>query len=129
MASGHVGLTGLNQGDAVPSCPINSPINVSHAPQNIGKKMTCQEFINNLDGLNGGQDFPRELLKVRLKQISQHSFVRSRVEGCVTLKTDVNNTENSKWKSAAPGLWSPVIFYNTQCRLLSPVFIRSSDPY
>lgn len=30
---------------------------------NIGKKMTCQEFINNLDGLNGGQDFPRELLK------------------------------------------------------------------
>uniref|UniRef100_A0A672LMD4 PH and SEC7 domain-containing protein 3-like n=1 Tax=Sinocyclocheilus grahami TaxID=75366 RepID=A0A672LMD4_SINGR len=33
-----------------------------HGP-NIGKKMTCQEFINNLDGLNGGQDFPRELLK------------------------------------------------------------------
>uniref|UniRef100_A0A8C7N920 PH and SEC7 domain-containing protein 3 n=1 Tax=Oncorhynchus kisutch TaxID=8019 RepID=A0A8C7N920_ONCKI len=30
---------------------------------NIGKKMTCQEFINNLEGLNGGQDFPRELLK------------------------------------------------------------------
>uniref|UniRef100_A0A9J7XIC1 Pleckstrin and Sec7 domain containing 3, like n=1 Tax=Cyprinus carpio carpio TaxID=630221 RepID=A0A9J7XIC1_CYPCA len=33
-----------------------------HGP-NIGKKMTCQEFINNLDGLDGGQDFPRELLK------------------------------------------------------------------
>ncbi|XP_051541164.1 PH and SEC7 domain-containing protein 3-like isoform X7 [Myxocyprinus asiaticus] len=33
-----------------------------HGP-NIGKKMTCQEFINNLDGLNAGQDFPRELLK------------------------------------------------------------------
>lgn len=32
--------------------------------QNIGKKMTCQEFINNLDGLNEGQEFPRELLKV-----------------------------------------------------------------
>ncbi|GAA6105428.1 PH and SEC7 domain-containing protein 3 isoform X8 [Tachysurus ichikawai] len=31
--------------------------------QNIGKKMTCQEFINNLDGLNAGQDFPRDLLK------------------------------------------------------------------
>ncbi|KAI1905341.1 hypothetical protein AGOR_G00015110 [Albula goreensis] len=31
---------------------------------NIGKKMTCQEFINNLDGLNEGQDFPRDLLKV-----------------------------------------------------------------
>ncbi|XP_051971773.1 PH and SEC7 domain-containing protein 3-like isoform X3 [Xyrauchen texanus] len=33
-----------------------------HGP-NIGKKMTCQEFINNLDGLDAGQDFPRELLK------------------------------------------------------------------
>uniref|UniRef100_A0A6Q2YWH5 Pleckstrin and Sec7 domain containing 3, like n=1 Tax=Esox lucius TaxID=8010 RepID=A0A6Q2YWH5_ESOLU len=30
---------------------------------NIGKKMTCQEFINNLEGLNGGQDFPADLLK------------------------------------------------------------------
>ncbi|MGH0154030.1 UNVERIFIED_CONTAM: hypothetical protein FKN15_059866 [Acipenser sinensis] len=30
---------------------------------NIGKKMTCQEFITNLDGLNGEQDFPRDLLK------------------------------------------------------------------
>lgn len=36
----------------------------SASPQNIGKKMTCQEFINNLDGLNGGQDFHKELLKV-----------------------------------------------------------------
>ncbi|RXN11834.1 PH and SEC7 domain-containing 3-like isoform X1 [Labeo rohita] len=38
-----------------------------HGP-NIGKKMTCQEFINNLDGLNAGQDFPRELLKVQNKK-------------------------------------------------------------
>ncbi|KAJ7988189.1 hypothetical protein DPEC_G00321030 [Dallia pectoralis] len=30
---------------------------------NIGKKMTCQEFITNLEGLNGGQDFPADLLK------------------------------------------------------------------
>ncbi|KAK3550336.1 hypothetical protein QTP86_025216 [Hemibagrus guttatus] len=34
--------------------------------QNIGKKMTCQEFINNLDGLNAGQDFPRDLLKLQM---------------------------------------------------------------
>ncbi|KAG2466768.1 PSD3 protein, partial [Polypterus senegalus] len=31
--------------------------------KNIGKKMTCQEFITNLDGFNDGQDFPRDLLK------------------------------------------------------------------
>lgn len=31
--------------------------------QNIGKSMTLQEFINNLDGMNDGSSFPRELLK------------------------------------------------------------------
>ncbi|KAM4039609.1 PH and SEC7 domain-containing protein 1-like isoform 1-T3 [Anomaloglossus baeobatrachus] len=31
--------------------------------QNIGKSMTLQEFINNLDGMNNGTSFPRELLK------------------------------------------------------------------
>ncbi|XP_067852416.1 PH and SEC7 domain-containing protein 2-like [Heptranchias perlo] len=30
---------------------------------NIGKKMSCQQFISNLDGLNGGKDFPKDLLK------------------------------------------------------------------
>ncbi|XP_069466572.1 PH and SEC7 domain-containing protein 1 isoform X2 [Ambystoma mexicanum] len=30
---------------------------------NIGKRMSCCEFIGNLEGLNGGSDFPRELLK------------------------------------------------------------------
>ncbi|XP_075063392.1 uncharacterized protein LOC142151542 [Mixophyes fleayi] len=31
--------------------------------QNIGKSMTAQEFITNLDGMNDGANFPRELLK------------------------------------------------------------------
>ncbi|XP_065513992.1 PH and SEC7 domain-containing protein 3 isoform X5 [Caloenas nicobarica] len=30
---------------------------------NIGKKMTCQEFIANLQGMNDGKDFPKGLLK------------------------------------------------------------------
>ncbi|KAL4631380.1 PH and SEC7 domain-containing protein 2 isoform X1, partial [Arapaima gigas] len=30
---------------------------------NIGKKMSCQQFISNLDGLNDGTDFPKDLLK------------------------------------------------------------------
>uniref|UniRef100_A0A3B4YI55 Pleckstrin and Sec7 domain containing 2 n=1 Tax=Seriola lalandi dorsalis TaxID=1841481 RepID=A0A3B4YI55_SERLL len=30
---------------------------------NIGKKMSCQQFISNLDGLNNGKDFPKDLLK------------------------------------------------------------------
>ncbi|XP_028824212.1 PH and SEC7 domain-containing protein 2 [Denticeps clupeoides] len=32
---------------------------------NIGKKMSCQQFISNLDGLDDGEDFPKELLKVK----------------------------------------------------------------
>lgn len=32
--------------------------------QNIGKKMTCQEFIANLQGVNEGGDFSKDLLKV-----------------------------------------------------------------
>ncbi|CAO2598481.1 PH and SEC7 domain-containing protein 4 [Lemmus lemmus] len=31
--------------------------------QNIGKSMSCQEFINNLNGLQDGRNFPKELLK------------------------------------------------------------------
>ncbi|NXD19682.1 PSD1 protein, partial [Spelaeornis formosus] len=30
---------------------------------NIGKRMSCSDFIVNLEGLNGGTDFPKELLK------------------------------------------------------------------
>lgn len=31
--------------------------------QNIGKSMSCQEFITNLNGLQDGKNFPKELLK------------------------------------------------------------------
>ncbi|NXX51698.1 PSD1 protein, partial [Tricholaema leucomelas] len=30
---------------------------------NIGKRMSCADFIGNLEGLNGGTDFPKDLLK------------------------------------------------------------------
>ncbi|XP_017662454.1 PREDICTED: PH and SEC7 domain-containing protein 1 isoform X2 [Lepidothrix coronata] len=30
---------------------------------NIGKRMSCSDFIGNLEGLNGGTDFPKDLLK------------------------------------------------------------------
>ncbi|TSL04196.1 PH and SEC7 domain-containing protein 1 [Bagarius yarrelli] len=33
--------------------------------QNIGKRMSCTQFIGNLEGLNNGQDFSKELLKPR----------------------------------------------------------------
>ncbi|XP_064164597.1 PH and SEC7 domain-containing protein 3 isoform X2 [Anguilla rostrata] len=45
-----------------------------HGHVNIGKKMTCQEFINNLDGLNEGQDFPRDLLKALYNSIKNEKL-------------------------------------------------------
>ncbi|MEE6459970.1 hypothetical protein FKM82_000809 [Ascaphus truei] len=36
---------------------------------NIGKKMSCQEFISNLQGVNEGRDFPRVLLKALYNSI------------------------------------------------------------
>ena len=35
--------------------------------QNIGKKMTCQEFIANLQGVDEGGDFSKDLLKVSIE--------------------------------------------------------------
>ncbi|KAI4807252.1 hypothetical protein KUCAC02_027074 [Chaenocephalus aceratus] len=32
--------------------------------QNIGKRMSCTQFISNLEGLNDGQDFHKDLLKL-----------------------------------------------------------------
>uniref|UniRef100_A0A3Q3FT91 SEC7 domain-containing protein n=1 Tax=Labrus bergylta TaxID=56723 RepID=A0A3Q3FT91_9LABR len=32
--------------------------------QNIGKRMSCTQFVGNLEGLNDGQDFHKDLLKV-----------------------------------------------------------------
>ncbi|KAM3862873.1 PH and SEC7 domain-containing protein 1 [Diretmus argenteus] len=36
---------------------------------NIGKRMSCSQFISNLEGLNDGKDFPKELLKALYSSI------------------------------------------------------------
>ncbi|XP_063045129.1 PH and SEC7 domain-containing protein 2 [Engraulis encrasicolus] len=41
---------------------------------NIGKKMSCQQFISNLDGLNDGKDFPKEMLKVLYNSIKNEKL-------------------------------------------------------
>lgn len=43
---------------------MNCHVFLCYSHQNIGKKMSCQQFISNLDGLNNGKDFPKDLLKV-----------------------------------------------------------------
>ncbi|XP_028669312.1 PH and SEC7 domain-containing protein 2 isoform X1 [Erpetoichthys calabaricus] len=41
---------------------------------NIGKKMSCQQFITNLDGLNDGHDFPKDLLKTLYNSIKNEKL-------------------------------------------------------
>uniref|UniRef100_A0A8C3DXV3 Pleckstrin and Sec7 domain containing 3 n=1 Tax=Corvus moneduloides TaxID=1196302 RepID=A0A8C3DXV3_CORMO len=41
---------------------------------NIGKKMTCQEFVANLQGMNDGKDFPRGLLKALYNSIKNEKL-------------------------------------------------------
>ncbi|XP_067409397.1 PH and SEC7 domain-containing protein 3-like isoform X2 [Emydura macquarii macquarii] len=41
---------------------------------NIGKKMTCQEFIANLQGMNEGKDFSRGLLKALYNSIKNEKL-------------------------------------------------------
>ncbi|KAM4807876.1 PH and SEC7 domain-containing protein 3-like [Rhinophrynus dorsalis] len=42
--------------------------------RNIGKKMSCQEFIANLQGVNEGSDFPRVLLKALYNSIKNEKL-------------------------------------------------------
>ncbi|KAI4894259.1 hypothetical protein NFI96_002105 [Prochilodus magdalenae] len=37
---------------------------------NVGKRMSCVQFISNLEGLNDSQDFPKELLKLNFQSSS-----------------------------------------------------------
>ncbi|XP_034054835.1 LOW QUALITY PROTEIN: PH and SEC7 domain-containing protein 2 [Gymnodraco acuticeps] len=41
---------------------------------NIGKKMSCPQFISNLDGLNSGKDYPKDLLKILYNSIKNEKL-------------------------------------------------------
>ncbi|XP_072440038.1 PH and SEC7 domain-containing protein 2 isoform X3 [Chiloscyllium punctatum] len=55
-------------------CCVCAGAGHSERHKNIGKKMTCQDFINNLDGLNGGKDFPKDLLKALYNSIKNEKL-------------------------------------------------------
>uniref|UniRef100_A0AAY5EQK1 Pleckstrin and Sec7 domain containing a n=1 Tax=Electrophorus electricus TaxID=8005 RepID=A0AAY5EQK1_ELEEL len=42
--------------------------------QNVGKRMSCTQFIGNLEGLNSGQDFHKELLKALYNSIKNEKL-------------------------------------------------------
>lgn len=47
-------------------------LNTDLHTQNVGRKMTCSEFIENLNDLNEGENFPREILKHLYHAIKSH---------------------------------------------------------
>ncbi|XP_023238782.1 PH and SEC7 domain-containing protein 2-like isoform X3 [Centruroides sculpturatus] len=68
--------------DDIPPLPDNqaaSPDNkgfIGHNPflENVGRKMTCVEFIENLNELNDGENFPKEVLKSLYHSIKSSSI-------------------------------------------------------
>uniref|UniRef100_A0A673BTU8 Pleckstrin and Sec7 domain containing a n=1 Tax=Sphaeramia orbicularis TaxID=375764 RepID=A0A673BTU8_9TELE len=41
---------------------------------NVGKRMSCSQFITNLEGLNNGKDFPKDLLKTLYSSIKNEKL-------------------------------------------------------
>ncbi|XP_028820044.1 uncharacterized protein LOC114770341 isoform X2 [Denticeps clupeoides] len=42
--------------------------------QNVGKRMSCSQFVGNLEGLNEGQDFPKDMLKALYNSIKNEKL-------------------------------------------------------
>ncbi|ESO00606.1 hypothetical protein HELRODRAFT_140744, partial [Helobdella robusta] len=49
-------------------------LNTDHCSQMVSRKMTQEEFIDNLSSLNDGMDFPRELLKQVYTSVCKNPF-------------------------------------------------------
>lgn len=77
--------------------------------QNIGKKMSCQQFIANLDQLNDGQDFAKDLLKVQPAKVSMPLAMAGvgRVERGLS-HTQSWSSRSLILRSGPPWLWDRV---------------------
>ncbi|XP_049591203.1 PH and SEC7 domain-containing protein 1 isoform X2 [Syngnathus scovelli] len=66
-------------------------LNVDLHGNNVGKRMSCAQFISNLQGLNNGKDFPRDMLK------SLYASVKS---DKLQWTIDDDELQTSMWDSA-----------------------------
>ncbi|CAL4060284.1 unnamed protein product, partial [Meganyctiphanes norvegica] len=67
--------------------------------QSVGRKMTCNEFIDNLADLNDGENFPREVLKLLYHAISSQPLQWATDDDGES--SEANNTGGSSGKSAS----------------------------
>ncbi|OXB60318.1 hypothetical protein ASZ78_007917 [Callipepla squamata] len=66
-------VTRLDDGVHTLTCALML-LNTDLHGHNIGKKMSCQQFITNLDGLNDGKDFAKDLLKTLYNSIKNEKL-------------------------------------------------------
>ncbi|XP_068508636.1 uncharacterized protein psda isoform X3 [Syngnathus scovelli] len=72
-------------------CIVTTPACLRTYVQNVGKRMSCAQFISNLQGLNNGKDFPRDMLK------SLYASVKS---DKLQWTIDDDELQTSMWDSA-----------------------------
>ncbi|CRL06997.1 CLUMA_CG019982, isoform A [Clunio marinus] len=89
----------LNSQDAVHTltCAIML-LNTDLHGQNIGRKMTCSEFIDNLSELNDGENFPKDILKHIYHAIKNNPLEWALDDD----STDLNQKQNRN-ESSLPG--------------------------
>uniref|UniRef100_A0A8D0G6N7 Pleckstrin and Sec7 domain containing 4 n=1 Tax=Sphenodon punctatus TaxID=8508 RepID=A0A8D0G6N7_SPHPU len=72
--------------------------------QNIGKNMTCQEFVTNLDGMQDGKNFPKDQLKalyyaIRNEKLEWAVDEEELVNALKPLPPALSSTQSSRKKS------------------------------
>ncbi|XP_062995467.1 PH and SEC7 domain-containing protein 4 [Elgaria multicarinata webbii] len=76
--------------------------------QHIGRSMTCQDFLANLDGLNDGLNFPKELLKALYYSIRHEKLEWAEDDeepvGSQTLQASASSSSLSGQKKSNPFL-------------------------
>ncbi|KAF4026243.1 hypothetical protein G4228_018253, partial [Cervus hanglu yarkandensis] len=94
---------------------------------NIGKKMTCQEFIANLQGVDKGGDFSKDLLKINKEtgcrlHIREKSFHDESSHQALLLRPGKEWMVLQKHWTRSPLVVSPVF------PALPPLFVLSAQP-
>ncbi|KAM4730017.1 uncharacterized protein FYW61_010397 isoform 2-T3 [Anableps anableps] len=80
---------------------------------NVGKRMSCSQFISNLEGLNNGKDFPKDLLKTLYSSIKneklQWTIDEEELRKSVSELADVRTDSASRTMKRVGGGGNPLV--------------------
>jgi brefeldin A-resistance guanine nucleotide exchange factor 1 len=91
-----VGVAGFQNADAVfvlafSTIMLNTDL---HNPRNTGRRMTCEQFIRNNRGINGGGDLPADLLIKLYNDIRENELQVERGVGDLMTVADAEDAES-----------------------------------